>query len=581
MNVGGAGRVACQGSQARSVGVRIAAGMTIAMMAAGLTGGRANAQPAEVVRIGGSDRVATAIKVYEQNRALFTSDAAVLARSDDFADALTAGPLAAAMKAPVLNTSRAALDSRVLAALTKERVRRVVIVGGPAAVTPVVEEQLKAAGFTVERIAGDSRYDTANAVARKVLATAGGTKPRAYVATGRNFPDALSAGAAAGARGGVVLLSQGRTLDKATSALLGSGTFAGVTAVGGDAVAATKTLGARVVAAAGATRYETATKLAELEFRTAKTDVLTSGETFADALAGGPLAALTGAPLLLTTSSTLNTHTNNWIAKTDPTKIIILGGEAAIAGSVASSVAAASDAAPVASTDAPTVAPTDAPTVAPTETDAVPVLDIRSGDTDTSAAPADASAAPADGRTDDADATDLPTCTVEDVEFFDGWWNDASTVDSYYRIPSNTAVVYKRGDAVEPPGSYTVALDAGAITITATSANGDCVLPDDTKWEHTFVKRHQRDLPDGPIPYDRHGKDDVIGLPANLILAGAQFTVNGVLVTPNGMGEVPLDGSKGVTWAERVTVVATPAEGTTFTDGSVEQTWVLHFSDQP
>ena len=56
---------------------------------------------------------------------------------------------------------------------------------------------------TTSRLAGSDRYDTAAAVSR---ATFSPGVPMAYVVTGRNFPDALAAGAAAAAKKGPVLL---------------------------------------------------------------------------------------------------------------------------------------------------------------------------------------------------------------------------------------------------------------------------------------------------------------------------------------------------------------------------------------
>ena len=58
------------------------------------------------------------------------------------------------------------------------------------------------------RIAGPDRFATAAAVADRAMAF-GTTSHTVWVATGRNWPDALAAGPAAAATGGVLLLADG------------------------------------------------------------------------------------------------------------------------------------------------------------------------------------------------------------------------------------------------------------------------------------------------------------------------------------------------------------------------------------
>lgn len=90
-------------------GLSLAATVAIATTF-GVSGGSA-AQAAETERFGGSDRIATGLQVFEQNRDVFSGDTAVIAGTGGFADALTAAPLAAAYKGPVLSTQAGALDA--------------------------------------------------------------------------------------------------------------------------------------------------------------------------------------------------------------------------------------------------------------------------------------------------------------------------------------------------------------------------------------------------------------------------------------------------------------------------------------
>ncbi len=113
----------------RPVGTSLAVGVAALGLAGGLLAGSAFA--GEVSRTGGQDRIETALEIYRQNRSVFTSDTVVLAQSNGFADALTATPLAAALKAPILTTGPGGLDPRVLAVLKEQGVKNVATVDGP------------------------------------------------------------------------------------------------------------------------------------------------------------------------------------------------------------------------------------------------------------------------------------------------------------------------------------------------------------------------------------------------------------------------------------------------------------------
>jgi len=81
------------------------------------------------------------------------------------------------------------------------------VVGGTAAVSGSVADEVASFG-PVRRISGVTRYDTSTKLAE--LATASGIDAdAAWLATGRSFPDALAAGAAAARRGALLLLVDG------------------------------------------------------------------------------------------------------------------------------------------------------------------------------------------------------------------------------------------------------------------------------------------------------------------------------------------------------------------------------------
>lgn len=170
-----------------------------------------------VERVAGPDRSATAAAAAE--RAVQEWDASgiegageevLVASGAGFPDALAAGPLAAAAHRPLLLVGEDDVPAATAAALEALGTRRVTVVGGTAVVGAEVAATL-ARDHDVERLAGESRFATAAAVADAAIA-AGADPDVVLVASGGTFPDALAAGPAAGARGGVLLLTGGDEL---------------------------------------------------------------------------------------------------------------------------------------------------------------------------------------------------------------------------------------------------------------------------------------------------------------------------------------------------------------------------------
>jgi putative cell wall-binding protein len=133
---------------------------------------------------------------------------------------------------------------------------------------------------------------------------------------------------------------------QATLTNINGGTASGLTPVlrsmslefGGDAA---------LVRLAGADRYKTAVAIANNRFASGAADsiVVTTGEVFADALPGGPLAGILGGPLLITRKSSMPTDvagaiTNLLKADTGDTDIYLLGGTAAVSTDVENAIKA-------------------------------------------------------------------------------------------------------------------------------------------------------------------------------------------------------------------------------------------------
>ena len=206
----------------------------------------------EARRISGPDRFATAAAAAEQAADLWgplAADGVLVALGADFPDALAAGPLAGHSKQPLLLTGRDSMPAPTVAMLETLGAGKVTIVGGTSAVSEQVARQLAEGGRTVARIAGASRHETAELAARAAV-DAGARDNVVLIASGRTFPDALGAGPAAQALGGVLLLSERDVLPAATRAWISGRKPMRVLKVAGGAAAISNTVEAEIIAAA-------------------------------------------------------------------------------------------------------------------------------------------------------------------------------------------------------------------------------------------------------------------------------------------------------------------------------------------
>ncbi|MDZ4167477.1 MAG: S8 family serine peptidase [Coriobacteriia bacterium] len=177
----------------------------------------------EVERVAGADRYETAAAVAAQMAVVTGPSPAVtfIVRGDDFADALAVAPLAHQRGYPVLLTRPDALPRATEIALDRLSPGAIVIAGGVAAVDTIVAGQVGAvSGVTVLRIGGDTRYSTAALVADRAHSEGWADGVYAGVATGVDYPDALSGGAAAGAHGGVMILTAPTSLSAEAGAYI-------------------------------------------------------------------------------------------------------------------------------------------------------------------------------------------------------------------------------------------------------------------------------------------------------------------------------------------------------------------------
>ena len=183
-------------------------------------------------RIGGSDRYETARLIAAQ----FTSSSTVyLATGQDFADALGAAAVAGGRGAPVLLVRGlgARLDDQTVRTLTSLGVKNVVVAGGEGAVSAGIAGDLTARGLTVTRYGGNDRYATNAALNNASFAAGTGS---VVIATGRDFPDALTGAVLAADRGVAIFVNPGVCVTGHTADFLLDKGGSAYTLVGGTGV---------------------------------------------------------------------------------------------------------------------------------------------------------------------------------------------------------------------------------------------------------------------------------------------------------------------------------------------------------
>lgn len=175
----------------------------------------------------------------------------------------------------------------------------------PAASAEAVASPTRDPGVT--RLAGADRYETAAAISR---ASSPGTSADVFIVSGTNWPDGLSAGAAAAKVNGTLLPVEPTGVPQVIGDEVARlhpervWIVGGTSAVSEKVTAQLKQKGYRPVRIGGRNRYETAAGVANRFFSMSTSGAYyASGASFADALAGGAAAAQRGVPLLLTANT--------------------------------------------------------------------------------------------------------------------------------------------------------------------------------------------------------------------------------------------------------------------------------------
>jgi putative cell wall-binding protein len=299
--------------------------------------------PPTVDRIAGSDRYAVAVAI-SQRAFSGSADVVYVATGTNYPDALSAAPAAVKEGGPLLLTKPGELPDDVRAEIIRLQPQKIVVVGGPNSVSPLVYEELaELASASIHRVDGADRY----AVSRELVRYAFDSATLAYVATGANFPDALSAGAAGGKSGSPVVLvnGAGSSAGAETIALLTEHLGVSSIRIAGGPASVSPSIETELEAAvddvtrlSGADRFEASLSINRDAFPSAPvpTVYLATGLNFPDALAGAALAGMQGAPVYLVRQDCVPVGVLSDVAQLEATRVTLLGGTATLSPAVQS-----------------------------------------------------------------------------------------------------------------------------------------------------------------------------------------------------------------------------------------------------
>ncbi|WP_082486956.1 cell wall-binding repeat-containing protein [Leifsonia sp. Root112D2] len=295
-----------------------------------------------VQRLSGADRYATAVSISRQYPA--GVPVVYIATGANFPDALSAAPAAALQGGPLLLTAPTKLPDTVITEIKRLSPQKIIVVGGTGAVSASVYSQLSKLTASIRRDSGADRYATSQTINRAAFSA--GSARMAYVATGSNFPDALSASAAAASSGSPVMLvaGTGTAAGAATTTLMKQLGVSSVRIAGGTgAVSARVESSLRAASGvtsvsrlAGADRYTTSSAINRTAFATASTVYFAVGTNFADALAGAALAGRNGAPLYVVPATCVPADVIADLNARGTSSRVLLGGTGALGAGVAS-----------------------------------------------------------------------------------------------------------------------------------------------------------------------------------------------------------------------------------------------------
>ena len=284
-------------------------------------------------RLAGDTRYDTAVAVSKAAFPTAGVPVVYVATGENFPDALAGGAAAGYAHGPLLLVEPSAIPSVVATELARLKPARIVIQGGSDVVSDAVATALQAyTAGAVTRNAGADRYETGLLTSKAFPAAWG--RP-VLIATGENYPDALSSGSLyKNLLGPVLLTVPGAGLSQADKDELTRLKPSVVLLLGGaDVVSAqvatdAAALGLTTRRLSGADRYATSVAIARAAAEKATpTEVfVATGENFPDGLSAGPLAGVRGGPVLLANGQCWSAEAIAYLTDIKPKQLTLLGG---------------------------------------------------------------------------------------------------------------------------------------------------------------------------------------------------------------------------------------------------------------
>lgn len=291
-----------------------------------------------VGRIDGADRFAVGVKIAKEAYPAGGAPVVYVTTGLNYPDALSAAPAAAIQNGVLLLTYPNELPPAVRAEIIDLNPAKIVVVGGPNSVSTAVMNELKSIQSNTVRWSGADRFEASRTIVRNAFLSK--HPSTAYIATGFNFPDALSASAAGGAFGYPVILVPGNaaSVDAATLDLLRDLGVTEIKIAGGPnsvsngILNSLKVIDPTPTRLSGADRFEASINIALDAFgsASASSTYIATGYNFPDALAGAPLAGSKDAPLLVVPTNCVPTGALQAMSQFATTKVTLLGGTASL-----------------------------------------------------------------------------------------------------------------------------------------------------------------------------------------------------------------------------------------------------------
>lgn len=173
----------------------------------------------KIERVYGQNRYETSAEIYRKIvKVSGPVTQLILTTGQNYPDALSVSSMAIKERAPILLTEKDTVDPSVFALIDIPRERRpsmMTVIGGTNAISEQVVEKMRTRIFTTV-IAGDNRYDTSLAIAKKAYPDAS----TVLLATGEGFADALAAGPSTALYKAPILLTPKSKVEPAVKAYI-------------------------------------------------------------------------------------------------------------------------------------------------------------------------------------------------------------------------------------------------------------------------------------------------------------------------------------------------------------------------